>query len=339
MDANITPGQRLTLSPPKVMDLAAFGCRAIVSKPPTHQHKPSLSERGWVGAFLGRSRDSPGCYDVWVSGRVVRSSSVLVNEEYFDWLPADGPSSPLRAPLLSSSTTRSYQIVPPALLRGSSRAAPHCLMSCTQVPAVTPQVTSDAMVRDISACGTLATRKVRLVTWRGTVDMDGSADAPPTKVAATVVPRLSACPVLLLLLSSRTYSIILYPRHPQFPKYTYLEMGGCIYAYIQLYIQRCIYRGKIQVACLSRESAGGRRAQPGCELAMVALSRQHCHSNGCSSGAGRAYSVSCKCNKSFVTERDRIRLYVRPYTSAHRYAVIAMSTLSPVTGPTLSPDM
>ena len=69
----------------------------------------------------------------------------------------------------------------------SSSAA--CLISCTQVPAVTPQITSDAMVRDISACGpcgTLATRKVRLITWRGTVDMEGAADAPPTKVAATV---------------------------------------------------------------------------------------------------------------------------------------------------------
>ena len=64
--------------------------------------------------------------------------------------------------------------------------------------------------------------------------MDGSADAPPTEVAATVVPFFFffevACILEYLLYSS------LYPRHPQFPKYTYLEMGGCIYAYIQ-----CIY--------------------------------------------------------------------------------------------------
>ena len=43
-DANISPHQRLTLRPARVMDLAAFGCRAVVLKPPTHQHKPSLTE-------------------------------------------------------------------------------------------------------------------------------------------------------------------------------------------------------------------------------------------------------------------------------------------------------
>ena len=41
-DASITPHQRFTLRPPRVMDLPAFGCRAIVSKPPTHQHKTSF---------------------------------------------------------------------------------------------------------------------------------------------------------------------------------------------------------------------------------------------------------------------------------------------------------
>ena len=53
-DANVSPYQRFTLKPPAIMDLASFGCRAVVLKPPTHQHKPSLSGRGWVGAFLGR---------------------------------------------------------------------------------------------------------------------------------------------------------------------------------------------------------------------------------------------------------------------------------------------
>ena len=38
------------------MDLASFGSRAVVLKPPSHQHKPSLSPRGWLGSFLGRSR-------------------------------------------------------------------------------------------------------------------------------------------------------------------------------------------------------------------------------------------------------------------------------------------
>ena len=40
------------------MDLAAFGCRAVVLKPPPDQHKPSLSPRGWVGTFLGRGMRS-----------------------------------------------------------------------------------------------------------------------------------------------------------------------------------------------------------------------------------------------------------------------------------------
>ena len=60
LDANISPHQRLTGRPPRVMDLASFGSRAVVLKPPTHQHKPSLSPRGWIGSFLGRSRYSKG---------------------------------------------------------------------------------------------------------------------------------------------------------------------------------------------------------------------------------------------------------------------------------------
>ena len=80
-DATISPHQRFTLRPPQVMDLPAFGCRAVAWMPPNMVHKPSLSGRGLVGVFLGRSRNSKGAYDVEVKGRVVTSSSVLVNEE------------------------------------------------------------------------------------------------------------------------------------------------------------------------------------------------------------------------------------------------------------------
>jgi hypothetical protein len=59
-DANITPHQRFTHRPPRVMDLMSLGARAAVLKPPQHQHKPSLSTRGWLGVFLGRSRYSKG---------------------------------------------------------------------------------------------------------------------------------------------------------------------------------------------------------------------------------------------------------------------------------------
>ena len=65
-DSLITPHQRFTLRPPRVMDLGSFGCRAVVLKPPTQQHKPSIDTRGWVGIFLGRSRHSKGSYDVLV---------------------------------------------------------------------------------------------------------------------------------------------------------------------------------------------------------------------------------------------------------------------------------
>ena len=87
-DSNITPHQRFTLRPPRVMDLATFGCRAFALKPPQHQHKPSLAGRGLEGAFFGRSLDSKGCYDVLVgtgaTAKIVRSSSVVIDEE---WMP------------------------------------------------------------------------------------------------------------------------------------------------------------------------------------------------------------------------------------------------------------
>jgi hypothetical protein len=63
-DASVSPYQRFTLRLPRVMDLAAFGSLAVALKPPQHQHKPSLSGRGWSGVFLGRSRDSKGSYDI-----------------------------------------------------------------------------------------------------------------------------------------------------------------------------------------------------------------------------------------------------------------------------------
>ena len=69
----------------------------MVLKPPPHQHKPSLSSRGWQGSFLGRSRHSKGSYEVLVGNQVVRSSSVLVDEERFDWAPKAKQHQPLTA--------------------------------------------------------------------------------------------------------------------------------------------------------------------------------------------------------------------------------------------------
>ena len=55
--------------------------------------------------------------------------------------------------------------------------------------------------------------------------MDGSADAPPTEVAATVVPFFCFFRVFF----EGAYYLLICPRHPQFPKYTYLENRGCNY--------------------------------------------------------------------------------------------------------------
>ena len=111
-DALISPHQRFNLRPPRVMDLATFGCRAVVLKPPTHQAKTSLAPRGWIGTFLGRSRHSKDAYDVLVGRTVVTSSSVNVDEENFDRTgrPAAAAiihSPPSPAPPLSRLTPRS----------------------------------------------------------------------------------------------------------------------------------------------------------------------------------------------------------------------------------------
>ncbi|MDC0525827.1 hypothetical protein OAO87_02415, partial [bacterium] len=112
-DANISPAQRFTLQLPRVMDLPAFGCRAVVLKPPQHQHKPSLSGRGWVGSFLGRSRDSRGSYDVLVGGKVVTSSSVLVDEEHFDWQLPELRHQPLTSLTHMPSAPQPSSLLPP----------------------------------------------------------------------------------------------------------------------------------------------------------------------------------------------------------------------------------
>ena len=88
-DQHLSPHQRLTLRPGKLLDLATFGCSAVILKQPTKQDKMQLSTRGAHGIFLGRTRDTIGSYDVLVDGgSIVSSSSVMVNEEEFPWLGA-----------------------------------------------------------------------------------------------------------------------------------------------------------------------------------------------------------------------------------------------------------
>ena len=108
-DGNISPHQRFTLRPPKIMDLAAFGCRAVVLKAPKDMSKTTLSTPGWTGSFLGRSRYTKGGYDVLVGQRVVTSSSVMVDEEWFDWAPPAKRHQPLTA---ASHTVAAPQRLP-----------------------------------------------------------------------------------------------------------------------------------------------------------------------------------------------------------------------------------
>ena len=115
-DASITPHQRLTQRPPRVMDLAAFGCAAVVLAPPTQQHKPSLLERGMVGVFLGRSRNSKGCYAVRVgNNKVVHSSSVAVDEERFPWSPPERRHRPLSSVAHSARPPQHQSLAPAAV--------------------------------------------------------------------------------------------------------------------------------------------------------------------------------------------------------------------------------
>ncbi|MGA0059339.1 MAG: reverse transcriptase domain-containing protein [Planctomycetota bacterium] len=123
-DSHISPHQRFTLRQPSVMDLAAFGCRAVALRPPTHQHKPSLSGRGWVGSFLGRSRYSKGCYDILVDGKVVQSSSVIVDEEHFDWAPPQKRHQPLTSVAHSARQPQHLPLRPDLPPAGSLASAP-----------------------------------------------------------------------------------------------------------------------------------------------------------------------------------------------------------------------
>ena len=89
---------------------------AVVLKPPTHQHKPSLSERGWVGKFLGRSRYSKGSYDVMVDGQIVSSSCWQLVGAHDE---ADRPGVVVVSPYVSSTLVRAFVAEVVAIIGGS----------------------------------------------------------------------------------------------------------------------------------------------------------------------------------------------------------------------------
>eukprot|EP00965_Chrysotila_dentata_P069669 2301264-Pleurochrysis_carterae.AAC.1 len=75
-NTNATSYEMLTGDKPRVMSIMPFGCRAFAVKPRPAYSKTKMEPRAWVGINLGRSRHSPGAYDVWVpaTGRVVTTS-------------------------------------------------------------------------------------------------------------------------------------------------------------------------------------------------------------------------------------------------------------------------
>ena len=89
-DPHITAHQRLTRVQPNIMDLATFGCMAVVLKPPHQRKKSELSSRGYVGKFLGRAIGGhTGQWTILANGSLVTNSSVQVDEECFPWLGKD----------------------------------------------------------------------------------------------------------------------------------------------------------------------------------------------------------------------------------------------------------
>ena len=107
----LSPHQNFTLTQPNGMDLPSFGCRTIVYKPQPHKVKTNLSPRGWVGCLVGASQTSIGAYNVWCPelGKVVCSSHILCDEEYFPWRGKDA-----FVPLLSRDSEPASTLPAPA---------------------------------------------------------------------------------------------------------------------------------------------------------------------------------------------------------------------------------
>ena len=105
---SITPYQRFTLKPPRIMDLATLGCKAVAYLPPPQHHKRAMVPRGVEGIFLGRSRRNIGSYDVYAGGKIISTSSVMVDEEVMPWRAEPDrhcPLSPSTPPLLHAPDT------------------------------------------------------------------------------------------------------------------------------------------------------------------------------------------------------------------------------------------
>ena len=94
------------------MDIACFGCQAVVLKPPPERRKSDLSSRGYVGKYLGRALGGKtGQWQVLAEGKLITSSAVQVDEESFPWHGRDAkqPLAPARPSSSSPHASRGGQ--------------------------------------------------------------------------------------------------------------------------------------------------------------------------------------------------------------------------------------
>ena len=90
------------------MEIASFGCQAVVLKPPPERKKSDLSSRGYVGKYLGRALGGKTRqWQVLADGKLITSSAVQVDKESFPWhgRSAKQPLAPAR-PSSSSAHAR-----------------------------------------------------------------------------------------------------------------------------------------------------------------------------------------------------------------------------------------
>ena len=95
-DDAMCPYQRLRLRQPH---LCTAGCRAVVAIPPPERRKSDpFGGKGYTGIFLTRSAEQQDCFDIRCPelSKVIPSSSMLVDEEWFPWLGKNA-YQPLRA--------------------------------------------------------------------------------------------------------------------------------------------------------------------------------------------------------------------------------------------------
>ena len=104
----ISSYQLLTGKLPNVMSILPFGCLAIATKPKIPGKKIMFGARGHRAINLGRSRETPGAYRLWIPSerKLVVTSDVLFHEDRFPWKPTEPITHavPCKTPRNTSTT-------------------------------------------------------------------------------------------------------------------------------------------------------------------------------------------------------------------------------------------